>query len=321
MIFELCDAVVVEEDANNYLFVLEKYKIKVKKTKATIDFVDELVRDRFINSAIVQDENIKRVIEKLKQRHILLPPLEPIQNINFNNLKFLSYVIDNPTEVQSTLEKKHICIIGLGGVGQVVLQHLVASGFRKFTVIDFDVVQATNFNRQFMLNKSQIGQDKLDSVENYINNWYDNVVVKKIHKMIMSESDLDSILSCYNFDMLICAADQPQNGVIKKIVTKASIKYNVPCAFGSIGINIGEIGPILTTKEAKESFLIVLEDKSKTKFSKILGGSICFTNSLVSIVLAHNIYKFFIGLEGNMIINKIVLLDCNSLETAVISLM
>lgn len=112
MIFELCDAVVVEEDANNYLFVLEKYKIKVKKTKATIDFVDELVRDRFINSAIVQDENIKGVIEKLKQRHILLPPLEPIQNINFNNLKFLSYVIDNPTEVQSTLEKNRYVLLG-----------------------------------------------------------------------------------------------------------------------------------------------------------------------------------------------------------------
>ena len=68
------------------------------------------------------------------------------------------------TEAQKAiLERAKVGVAGLGGLGSSVLCHLLRAGVRRFVAADFDVVSASNLNRQFFF-ADQIGRKKSDAL-------------------------------------------------------------------------------------------------------------------------------------------------------------
>ena len=68
------------------------------------------------------------------------------------------------TETQrAILERAKIGVAGLGGLGSNVITHLVRAGIRRFVAADFDVVSASNLNRQFFF-ADQIGRKKTQAL-------------------------------------------------------------------------------------------------------------------------------------------------------------
>ena len=68
------------------------------------------------------------------------------------------------TDAQRTvLEKAKIGVAGLGGLGSNVISHLVRAGIRRFVAADFDVVSASNLNRQFFF-ADQVGKKKTEAL-------------------------------------------------------------------------------------------------------------------------------------------------------------
>lgn len=68
-----------------------------------------------------------------------------------------TYLTETEREI---LEKARIGIAGAGGLGSNCAMHLVRAGLRKFVICDFDVVSASNLNRQFFF-RDQIGRKKV----------------------------------------------------------------------------------------------------------------------------------------------------------------
>lgn len=62
----------------------------------------------------------------------------------------------------NTLKKSHIIICGCGGVGSYTLEALVRTGIGEITVIDNDIVSASNINRQIIATHSSVGQFKVE---------------------------------------------------------------------------------------------------------------------------------------------------------------
>ena len=60
-----------------------------------------------------------------------------------------------------TLEEKVILVIGVGGVGGTALEALARSGFKKFILIDSDVVDSSNLNRQILFTLKDVGKEKV----------------------------------------------------------------------------------------------------------------------------------------------------------------
>ena len=69
---------------------------------------------------------------------------------------------------QDVLKKKCILCIGTGGLGSPVLTYLLIAGIEKLGIAEFDTVDITNLNRQFIFNKNDINKKKLDCTKNYI---------------------------------------------------------------------------------------------------------------------------------------------------------
>ena len=68
-------------------------------------------------------------------------------------------------EAFKKLQNARVLVFGLGGVGGYVCEALVRAGVKHFTIVDNDVVQESNLNRQIIALKSTIGQKKVDAMK------------------------------------------------------------------------------------------------------------------------------------------------------------
>ena len=68
------------------------------------------------------------------------------------------------------LQKQKITIIGLGGIGCPAAQYLVSAGVKKLKLIDGDIVQKTNLNRQILYSIKDIGKSKVKIAKKKLNN-------------------------------------------------------------------------------------------------------------------------------------------------------
>lgn len=60
------------------------------------------------------------------------------------------------------IENKKILLVGIGGVGGYALESLIRTGFKHVTIIDGDLIEESNLNRQIISNKENVGYSKTD---------------------------------------------------------------------------------------------------------------------------------------------------------------
>lgn len=95
------------------------------------------------------------------------------------------------------LNKKCVLVLGVGGVGGYVVESLVRSGIGKFILVDFDVIDETNINRQIIALESTIGLKKVDVLEKRIKEINSGCEVIKIDEFI----DKDRVKDLFNYDI------------------------------------------------------------------------------------------------------------------------
>ena len=81
------------------------------------------------------------------------------------NWKERTELLLNKTQMQ-ILQNAHVLVVGLGGVGSYAAETLVRAGIGQLTIVDGDVVDITNINRQLQAVQSTIGQSKAHLMAN-----------------------------------------------------------------------------------------------------------------------------------------------------------
>lgn len=103
------------------------------------------------------------------------------------------------------LKDKTVLIIGLGGVGGAALECVVRMGINNIIIVDNDVVDITNLNRQIISLHSNIGKNKVDVAKERILDINSNCNVVTINKFIDSSNILE--LFNYKLDYVIDCCD------------------------------------------------------------------------------------------------------------------
>lgn len=132
----------------------------------------------------------------------------------FSRLQLL--IDDKITKINT----KKVLIIGLGGVGGYALENIVRCGVLNITIVDGDIIENTNLNRQIIALNSTIGQYKVDAFEKRILDINPNCKIKKIKEFITDEN-IDLLFND-EIDYLIDACDtiKTKELIIKKCEEK-----------------------------------------------------------------------------------------------------
>lgn len=105
----------------------------------------------------------------------------------------------------SCIQEKVVLVLGCGGVGGFVIESLVRSGIRKIILVDFDIIEESNLNRQIIALHSTIGKKKVDVFESRIHDINPECEVVKIDQFI--NEDNISLLFSHKIDFFVDACD------------------------------------------------------------------------------------------------------------------
>lgn len=109
-------------------------------------------------------------------------------------------------EKQQRLANAHILIVGLGGVGSWVAEMLCRAGVGQFTIIDADIVDVTNINRQMPALQSTVGKAKCDVVAERMRAINPKVQLTVVNEFI-DEENIPQLLDKAKYDFVVDAID------------------------------------------------------------------------------------------------------------------
>lgn len=150
----------------------------------------------------------------------------------------------DPDELQARVNVAHVLILGCGAVGLAIAQGLAAAGVGALTLLDFDVVESGNLNRQYLYTLGDIGCSKIVAAARRLRERYSNLSLQTIDQRIARPEDLMNLYAEVGPDLSICAIDQPP-GVLTWAY-EASRSTGIPTLSAAIGLRYGHFGPIAT---------------------------------------------------------------------------
>ena len=121
------------------------------------------------------------------------------------------------------LKNKTVAIIGIGGVGGYVAESLARSGVGKLILVDYDVVDETNINRQIIALHSTIGKEKVSLMEERIHDICEDTQVVSYRIMYGEENRYD--IFSEKIDFLVDACDIVRS---KQILITECLNRGIP---------------------------------------------------------------------------------------------
>lgn len=121
-----------------------------------------------------------------------------------------------------------VLIVGLGGVGGYALEALVRSGVKNITIVDGDVVEESNLNRQIISNKDNIGISKCEAAASRAVAINKDINISIIYKFITADNFNDLLVNKY--DYVIDACDDVN---VKVLLMKHANKYKLISSMGT----------------------------------------------------------------------------------------
>lgn len=119
------------------------------------------------------------------------------------------------------IERKKVLLIGVGGVGSYALEALIRNGFFDITIVDFDIIDLSNLNRQLITDSTNIGKYKVDEAKKRALLINPNIKIQTINEKLNKEN-LRNLLN-QNFDYIIDACDTLD---VKFALMENSIHYS-----------------------------------------------------------------------------------------------
>ncbi|AOE49830.1 HesA/MoeB/ThiF family protein [Kangiella sediminilitoris] len=127
-------------------------------------------------------------------------------------------------EGQEKIKSSHIAIIGMGGLGSSAAMYLAAAGVGNLTIIDHDVVERSNLQRQIIHQVSGIGRQKVESAKETLQGINPDINVNVINKKATQEQ-LSELTGEFSFDVILDCSD---NFDTRFAINRASVIGQIP---------------------------------------------------------------------------------------------
>jgi sulfur-carrier protein adenylyltransferase/sulfurtransferase len=205
-------------------------------------------------------------------------------------------------EGQKKLKAAKVLCVGTGGLGSPLALYLAAAGVGTIGLVDFDVVDSSNLQRQIIHSTESIGRPKIDSAEERLKGLNPFINIVKFETMLTRANALEIISQ---FDVI---ADGTDNFQTRYLVNDACVITGKPNAYGSIYRFEGQAS-VFATKEGPCYRCLYPEPPPPGLVPSCAeGGVLGILPGLVGVIQATEAIKLILGV-GEPLIGRLLLVD------------
>ncbi len=239
-----------------------------------------------------------------------IPTDNPPATLNHDEiLRYSRHLILPEVGMEGQLKLKHarVLCIGAGGLGSPVTLYLAAAGVGTLGIVDFDIVDLTNLQRQIIHRTSDVGRSKLDSAAETIAAINPNIDVRKFETRLTSANALEIIR---DFDIVVDGTD---NFATRYLVNDACVLTGKPNVYGSIFRFEGQASVFATKDGPCYRCLYPEPPPPGVVPSCAEGGVLGILPGLVGVIQATETIKLILG-SGESLIGRLLMVDALSMR-------
>jgi len=195
---------------------------------------------------------------------------------------------------QENLKKARILVAGAGGLGSAILTYLAVAGLGKIRVIDGDIVELSNLNRQVLHSDKDIGRSKVDSAKEKLEALNPDISVEAI-KEIITKDNVFELVGDYPI------VDAMDNLPTRLLLNMVAVKKNLPLFHGAV---YGFEGRATTVIPGKTACLRCLYQGVIQGKTPVVG----VTPAVIGCIQATEVIKYILGI-GELLADRLLIYD------------
>mgnify|MGYP001159927972 FL=1 len=226
-----------------------------------------------------------------------------LQLSNDDLLRYNKHILleEIQTDGLEILKQKHVAIIGLGGLGCPVAQYLSTSGLGKITLIDHDVVDETNLQRQILYTSADLGLYKADVACKRLRILNPDINIEGYNIRFTN----DSVSLMKDVDIIIDATD---NFKSRSLINKISLFLKKPLVMGAAIKMQGQVAVFRNDLSGMPCYNCLYDDIEDEINSCIDLGVLSTLTGMIGSLQATEVIKTLIGF-GESLESKLLLVD------------
>jgi len=205
-------------------------------------------------------------------------------------------------EGQQRLKAAKVLCVGTGGLGSPLALYLAAAGIGTLGLVDFDVVDSSNLQRQIIHSTKDIGRKKIESAKEKLNALNPSLNVVTHDTMLTSANALEIFAQ---YDII---ADGTDNFQTRYLVNDACVLLSKPNAYGSIFRFEGQASVFATEDGPCYRCLYPEPPPPGLVPSCAEGGVLGILPGIVGVIQATEVIKLILG-KGESLIGRLLLVD------------
>ncbi len=180
------------------------------------------------------------------------------------------------------LQGKKVCIVGCGGLGGYAIELLARIGVGTVRIVDGDVFDKTNLNRQLLCEEGNIGENKAHAAKKRINAINSSVSVETIDRYMTEENAKSIVQGC---DAVLDCLDSVDS---RRLLAKACAEENIYLIHGAVG---GWCAQVSVLPPGSGMFDIIYPEGSTLR----AGNTLSFVTAFAASVQVAEIIKLLTG--------------------------
>lgn len=216
-------------------------------------------------------------------------------------------------EGQKKLKNARVLCIGAGGLGSPLALYLAAAGVGTLGILDFDVVDFSNLQRQVIHSEKTIGTPKVESARDRLLELNSDTNIVTYNEMLNSENAMDIMK---DYDVVVDGTD---NFATRYLTNDACVLLGIPNVYGSIFRFEGQVSVFDAKRGPCYRCLYPEPPPPGLVPSCAEGGVLGILPGVVGTMQAAEVVKLVIG-EGEPLIGRLLFIDVLNMEPRILKL-
>ncbi|MGI9535286.1 MAG: molybdopterin-synthase adenylyltransferase MoeB [Thermodesulfobacteriota bacterium] len=216
-------------------------------------------------------------------------------------------------EGQKKLKSAKVLCIGAGGLGSPLALYLAAAGVGKLGILDFDVVDFSNLQRQVIHSEKTIGELKVDSAKNRLLELNSDIEIQTYNERFTSDNAMDIVK---DYDIVVDGTD---NFATRYLTNDACVLLGKPNVYGSIFRFEGQVSVFDAERGPCYRCLYPEPPPPGLVPSCAEGGVLGILPGVIGTLQASEVIKLIIG-KGEPLIGRLLFMDILEMEPRILKL-